>query len=360
MISLFLLLALGPLPHLLQEGEVDRILADFKRERDKARDQASYDKAVREAMKALEDHLARNPRASDAPKALAHLGDFQNAEGQTEKAAASYARILKDYPKASEVPPALLSLAEIRLRQERDAEAADYCDRFLRDHPDHESAPYARLFLALTKYYRGRHDEAVQELQNLRKDLKGNQLEWMIATQLAVLHHLSGSQKEADTLLEEIIRNAPDKSHVEQMRRLLTGYTAVGKPAPEPDHQDFSLKDQRGKVVVLYFYYSFVPLAEGELGFLRELSEKTKGRDVRIVGVSLDPVPKEFESFRRLRKIPWTLLYDGNRFEGKIAKRFEVQSLPHLLVIDKKGVIRFHNVSGRDLRIGVERLLQEE
>ena len=355
MISLILTLLLAA-----QDGQVKSILDDFERERMAARTQDQYNKAVGKCIAGLEAHLKANPKAEDAPHALAAVGDLYNHIGDAEKAEAAYKRILDEYPKAEQVAPATLSIAELALRNENDKKAAEYCNRFLENHKDHKAAPYARLFLSLTHLYRGQPDKAIRDLESLRKDIKDKPLAPMVATQLAVVYHLSGKQREAQALVEEMILASKDEKQSEHLRRLLSGYLLVGQKASEFEKDGFSLKDQKGNVVILYFFYSNSALTEGELNFLKEIHDKTKEKPLKIVGVSLDPIGREFDTFKRIAEVPWTLVRDGNRFEGDIARKFTVKGLPHLVVLDKKGVIRFYNVSGRDLRLAVKSLFDEK
>lgn len=343
-----------------QDGQVKNILDDFDRDRAAARSQDQYNKAVGKCIAGLETYVDQNPKAEDAPRGLAALGDLYNHIGNCEKAEAAYQRIIKDYPDAEQVAPAILSIAELALRNENDKKAAEYCSKFLEKHKDHKAAPYARLFLSLTLLYRGKSDQAIRELESLRKDIKGETYESMIATQLAVVYHLSGRQKEAQAVVEELILASKDEKQSEHLRRLLSGYLLVESEAPDFEKDGFTLKDEKGGVVVLYFFYSNSSLTEGELNFLKELHDKMKEKPVKLVGVSLDPLEREFDTFKRLTEVPWTLVRDGNRFRGDIARKFNVKGLPHLIVVDKKGVIRFYNVSGRDLRLAVQTLLDEK
>ena len=72
------------------------------------------------------------------------------------------------------------------------------------------------------------------------------------------------------------------------------------------------------------------------------------------------PIEREFDTFKRIAEVPWTLVRDGKRFDGDIARKFTEKGLPHLVVLDAKGVIRFYIVSDRDLRLAVKTLLDEK
>jgi len=135
------------------------------------------------------------------------------------------------------------------------------------------------------------------------------------------------------------------------------GLPEVGKPAPAfdlpatqidavlPDKKDaktLSLKDLKGKNVVLFFYPK--ALTKGctieSCGF-RDRVKKFADADTVIVGISNDTMEKQDE-FTKKEKLSFPLLADTDKKVTKAYGALSARGLPsrYTFVIDKKGVLR--------------------
>jgi peroxiredoxin Q/BCP len=135
------------------------------------------------------------------------------------------------------------------------------------------------------------------------------------------------------------------------------GLPAVGKSAPSfdlpatqidkvlPDKKDaakLSLRDLRGKNVVLFFYPK--AMTKGctieSCGF-RDRVEKFAAQDTVIVGISNDTLDLQ-EKFTTKEKLSFPLLADTDKSVTKAYGALSSRGLPsrYTFVIDKKGVLR--------------------
>ena len=186
--------------------------------------------------------------------------------------------------------------------------------------------------------------------------------------QLAVLYHVQEKNADAKRTLEEIIRDCPDKEPVEIARRHLTEYLKLGQEAPgfaetDIEGRDASLEKMRGKVVVVYFFDPAASaVTEGQ--FLKRTREEAvkagRGDDLQIVGVSIGTDRKEIALYKAQARADWMIFHDGRGIDGKFPRLYDVRALPSLTVIDRKGKIRFYNISGRDFRNCIAKLLEEK
>jgi peroxiredoxin Q/BCP len=92
----------------------------------------------------------------------------------------------------------------------------------------------------------------------------------------------------------------------------------VGEMAPEftlPDQngKHVSLKDFRGKNVVVYFYpKAMTPGCTVQACELRNSESKLKAHDIVVLGISADPV-KSLKKFEEKEKLNFTLLSDESK-----------------------------------------------
>jgi thioredoxin-dependent peroxiredoxin len=126
----------------------------------------------------------------------------------------------------------------------------------------------------------------------------------------------------------------------------------VGTPAPDftlPDStgNEWSLRGQRGKVVVLFFYPGDeTPVCTRQMCSIRNRWQDYARTGAEIVGVSTDSV-ESHKGFIDHHKLPLRLLSDTNREVGdaygarSIIPRKVARSV---FVIDANGVIRYRDV----------------
>lgn len=126
----------------------------------------------------------------------------------------------------------------------------------------------------------------------------------------------------------------------------------VGDEAPDfalrdGDGNDWRLRDQRGKVVVLLFYPGDeTPVCTRQMCSVRDRWDDYTATGAEVVGLSTDSV-ESHKKFAEHHDLPLRLLSDAG---GKVAKLYGAQSLipgkvaRSVFVIDPKGTIRYRDV----------------
>jgi cytochrome c biogenesis protein CcmG, thiol:disulfide interchange protein DsbE len=127
----------------------------------------------------------------------------------------------------------------------------------------------------------------------------------------------------------------------------------VGNLAPEFNvatlsgaRGSLSLKQLRGKVVLLDFWGTFCTPCKSSFPKLQQLNAKYAGAGLQVLGISEDE-PED------RGKIPTFATTYGARFaigwdeDRSISDRYKPETMPSSFLIDKRGVVRFAHVGYR-------------
>ena len=124
-----------------------------------------------------------------------------------------------------------------------------------------------------------------------------------------------------------------------------TSETAPDFSLKDGDGNDWTLKDHRGKNVVLLFYPGDnTPVCTAQLCSVRDHWSEYQATGAEVVGISTDTV-ESHKGFAEKNKLPLRLLSDSGR---KVSELYDMKSwLPGrsargVVVIDKEGKIAYH------------------
>ena len=142
-----------------------------------------------------------------------------------------------------------------------------------------------------------------------------------------------------------------DVSKVEDLDlKYATDLLKVGTEAPNItvntiDGKPFSLKDLRGKYVVLDFWASWCPDCRKDAPFVMELYKKFSAKGVAFVGVSFDRTREAWRSGVEKLGIEYTQVGDLKQMrESAVAEAYHVKWIPTVYVIDPQGKVALATV----------------
>ncbi len=82
-----------------------------------------------------------------------------------------------------------------------------------------------------------------------------------------------------------------------------------------------------------------------ELPLLLDTYDKFHGQGFEIVGISCDIEKEKLQRFLKEKRIPWPQYFDGKQQdENLLTLSFGIDAIPHMLLVDKKGLLRFDNL----------------
>jgi thiol-disulfide isomerase/thioredoxin len=175
-------------------------------------------------------------------------------------------------------------------------------------------------------------DEAKAILASAEKDMTGP----VFKTQLAE------AIKAHDAMAKYTVEDAERRSKV------------IGKPAAEFDAADLkgkqhTLKDYKGKVVVLDFWYRGCSWCMRAMPQMKQLAAEFHGAPVEVIGMNIDLN----EADAKFVVDKFGLDYATLRIDRKLPQKYGVRGYPTLVIIDQQGNVH-------DLHVGYTPTLQQE
>lgn len=159
----------------------------------------------------------------------------------------------------------------------------------------------------------------------------------------------------ADSTVATDAVKAQAKAAVEKLDRigkpLALSFTALSS-------NKVDLAAMKGKVVLVDFWATWCGPCVRELPNVKAAYDKLHPKGFEIVGISFDQDKAKLAAFIEEQKMTWPQYFDGLGWGNEFGKRFGIQSIPAMWLVDKKGVLR--SINGRaDLEGQVEKLLAE-
>ncbi|WP_207534540.1 TlpA disulfide reductase family protein [Desertivirga arenae] len=165
-----------------------------------------------------------------------------------------------------------------------------------------------------------------------------------------------------NSLSASVRASAAGKAYAEELIKLKT--VAVGAMAPEfslPDTlgKQVSLRDFRGKYVLIDFWASWCGPCRAENPNVVKAFNAYKSKGFEILGVSLDQPNAKDRWMKAIHDdgLTWTQLSDLKGWKSEAAALYSVRAIPQNFLVDPSGKIVATNVRGEELEKTLSKLL---
>ena len=262
----------------------------------------------------------------------------------------------KDLMRKQGVPCEVASCTELALRNLKALIAA---------HPEAPEVPFAKYLSGVCLIRFGRYDEAAGIFEEALRGPVDSRGRENILWHLAFAYFRSLDYVKAKRAYETFLEEFPQSRHADEAKKLLAPLKMVGAKAQmfkatDINGQELDLKAYAGKPLLLHFWATWCPPCRGELPNLKKAYDRFHEKELQFVGVSLDTDAAKLAEYLRTHGVSWPHYCDGKKWNSPLAKVYNVNSIPIIFLIDRRGVIRYTDIRGEATFRAIETLLKGE
>lgn len=259
--------------------------------------------------------------------------------GSLEAAIVGYEKALQRVPEDPDFFCLYSELIRLYVRARRNEDAENLIDRFKSVMKPDENIMRFRDYWTLVDMLKviDRHEEALQLLQHLENTEQENYFIGSVFREIAMVHEEQGNAKlaktyflKADPRLEMIGKSAPNFS------------------ATDIDGNPISLKDYRGKVVLLDFWTTTCGPCIAEMPNVKKVYDAYKDVGFDVIGVNLDADEADLHEFLKVCDLPWRQIFGGQ--DSPLKALYRVRGIPSPWLMDKEGKIISYQARGAALK----------
>lgn len=122
--------------------------------------------------------------------------------------------------------------------------------------------------------------------------------------------------------------------------------------------QQQTLKQYRGRVVVLHFWATWCGYCRGEIPKLLEVYDHSAANELTILAVSIDEDAAQLSAFVEQATLPYTIIPDLQA-DPPISSIYGVRGVPVTYILDRDGRIAFRFYGSADLIDAVQRVMEK-
>jgi peroxiredoxin len=123
--------------------------------------------------------------------------------------------------------------------------------------------------------------------------------------------------------------------------------------------QAVSLKDLRGKVVLVDFWATWCGPCMQETPNVVAAYKQLHDHGLEIVGISLDQDVDRVRAVTKQMGMTWPQYCDGKGWQNEISSQYGIRAIPATWILDKRGFVRYVDLRGKVLSDRIQELQAE-
>lgn len=132
-----------------------------------------------------------------------------------------------------------------------------------------------------------------------------------------------------------------------------------GLSAVDMSGQRVSMRDLRGRVVLIEFWATWCPPCLADIPWIKA-ARRTHGDRIEVIGISIDVIDRaSLVSWLRRQNVDWRQVYDGRGWSSPIITPFDVRAIPFNVLVGADGQVIGTDIRGETLLRTLDVLLRD-